>query len=46
MMFLWIEKKKNKKISKEENETEVLNESQTAEEVKKIFDDLEEYYDV
>jgi septin family protein len=36
---------KNKKISKEENQTEVLSESQTAEEVQKIFDDLEEYYD-
>jgi hypothetical protein len=36
---------KNKKISKEDNETEVLSKSQTAEEVQKTFDDLEEYYD-
>jgi hypothetical protein len=37
---------KNKKISKEENcTTEVLSESQTAEEVQKIFDELKEYYD-
>jgi hypothetical protein len=36
---------KNKKISKEDNETEVLNKSQTAEEVQKIFDELNEYYD-
>jgi hypothetical protein len=28
------------------NETEILSESQTAEEVQKIFNDLEEYYDV
>jgi hypothetical protein len=29
---------KNKKISKKDNETEVLSKSQTAEEVQKIFD--------
>jgi hypothetical protein len=37
---------KDKKISKEDNETEVLSKSQTAEEVQKIVDNLEEYYDV
>jgi hypothetical protein len=35
---------KNKKISKENNETEVLSKSQTVEEVQKIFDELKEYY--
>jgi hypothetical protein len=44
-MFLWLEKKKIKNL-KEENETEVLSETQTAEEVQKIFDDLKEYYDI
>jgi hypothetical protein len=43
--ILVVREEKNKKISKEENETEVLSESQTAEEVQKIFDELEEYYD-
>jgi hypothetical protein len=43
--ILVAREEKNKKISKEENETEVLSESQTAEEVQKIFDELEEYYD-
>jgi hypothetical protein len=40
-----VREEKNKKISKEENETEVLSESQTVEEVQKIFDELKEYYD-
>jgi hypothetical protein len=38
---------KTKKFQKKRmNETEILSESQTAEEVQKIFDELKEYYDV
>jgi hypothetical protein len=36
---------KNKNISKENNEIEVLSKKQTAEEVQKIFDELNEFYD-
>jgi hypothetical protein len=42
---LLVREEKNKKISKEDNETEVLSKKQTVEEVQKIFDELKEYYD-
>jgi hypothetical protein len=44
--ILVIREEKSKKFSKEENETEIISESQTGEEVPKIFDELKEYYDV
>jgi hypothetical protein len=40
-----VAREEKKEISKEENETEVLSDGQTAEEIQKIFDELEEYYD-